>query len=331
MKKIKNILIVLIAIFGILTVLAFIFVSKDGDWIFPFFDLNIDLIVTITGTLGILLTFVSGNLENTKNIDVANFFKMLDYHNDNVKSLKVSKIDDKNIKVEGRRAFVIFKHQISELLKAVDEINFEMEDKYDKNQIFDIVYNCFFYGINKKWSNFSRKRFLNFQKEGERNLVESLEEKIENHEDKIGRANLTSVSSYYKNLYQAIKFIDESKYFSQKDKKKYIEILQAQLSSPELYVMYFYLLSSFGKEFKIYAIRYELIKDLPLDYISYKDSSEKLIEYNPKEFFPKMNFSEDLINTKRSKNGKLKKFFYNLRIIKYVQNLIQKKKKTKSY
>lgn len=297
LRNIKCILVIFIAIFGLLSLSAFfstsIWLRLGFENFGLFLNSNITLLVNITGTLGIIITFVSSSLENRKNVDVTNFFKIVDYHTENVRSLNISEIG-RTKKVEGRRAFVIFKQQIMELLKIVNDINSDLVEEFSNKEIADLVYTCFYYGINKKWVIFSRKHFSKFEKDDNSNFINKLEQKVEECQLKVGRTNLTSVSNYYNNFYQAIKFIDESKYLSQKDKYKYIEILTSQLSSPELYVLYFYLNSSFGIKCRNYTEKYQLLKNLPLNYINYINSKGVLKEYNPKEFFPKLIFEDEV-------------------------------------
>ena len=275
---------------------SFQFDTKLASEFGGFFGGFIGTMFTITSVLLILATLIKQNIENRKSQDGSNFFKMLDYHNENVKQLNISDIKPKKSekedkkkeyeKIKGRRAFVIFKLQLIELFKVVNRINNDLNLNYSKDQIADIVYISFYYGIDKDWTGFSKKKFANYERADE--LAEKLIEEKEKHIKKIGRTNQTSLSSYYRNLYNAVKLIDSDYYLSKNEKKQYVKILRAQLSNPELYVFFFDVISRFGKKWKEnnFIIKYELTKNIPLDYLG---------DYNPKDYFP-MEYEEDELN-----------------------------------
>ena len=95
---------------------------------------------------------------------------------------------------------------------------------------------------------------------------------------KLGRTNQTSLSAYFRNMYNLIKFVDNDKYLDKGEKKDLITIYRAQLSSPELYVLFFNLRSYFGKKWNNnkYVERYELLKNIPKDYCD---------GYNPEDYY----------------------------------------------
>ena len=173
---------------------SFQFDTKLASDFGSFFGGFIGTMFTITSVLLILVTLIKQNIENHKSQVGNNFFKMLDYHNENVKQLNISHItpnktekeNNKNKeyeKIEGRRAFVIFKLQLIELFKVVNRINSDLELNYSKDKIADIVYISFYYGIDKDWTDFSKKKLAGYERADE--LVEKLIEEKEKHEKKI--------------------------------------------------------------------------------------------------------------------------------------------------
>ena len=199
-----------------------------------FFGGFIGTMFTISSVLLILVTLIKQHIENRKNQIINNFFKMLDYHNENVKQLSVSHIDTtKTEKIEGRRAFVVFKIQISELFNVVNDVIDELEVSYAKADVADIVYTCFYYGIDKDWLEFSKNKLQRYERGNE--LAEMLLKTKENHTKKIGRTNQTSLSSYFRNLYNAVKLIDQDKSLTINEKKKFVKILRAQLSKNSIF------------------------------------------------------------------------------------------------
>lgn len=78
---------------------------------------------------------------------------------------------------------------------------------------------------------------------------------------KFHQKNQHRIGHYFRNLYTIIKFVDESDVES---KKLYTNIVRAQLSSYELFFLFYNCLSEMGKEkFKRLVEEYALLKNLP--------------------------------------------------------------------
>ena len=97
------------------------------------------------------------------------------------------------------------------------------------------------------------------------------------------RPNQNYLSVYFRNMYNAIKLIDNCKLFSEKEKIDYVKMLRAQLSNAELYILFFNVISRFGKKWveKDYITKYQLIQNLPSKYCD---------GYNPKDYFPEIKY-----------------------------------------
>jgi hypothetical protein len=252
-----------------------------------FFGGFIGTVFAISGTLLIFVTLISQNIDNTKTQIANQFFKMLDYHNENVRQLEISHIDpNKKDKSEGRRAFVIFKLQIRELIRVMDRINQNLQLNLNDRQIIDIVYISFFYGIDNEWENFTIDKLLRYNRNQE--ILDALLEAKNTERLKIGRTNQTSLSSYYRNMYRAINFIDSNKLLTKKEKYNYIKLLRSQLSNPELYVLFFNVISRFGTKWlrNNYIMKYKFLKNLPKNYCE---------RFDPHDYFP-MEYEEDELN-----------------------------------
>lgn len=87
-------------------------------------------------------------------------------------------------------------------------------------------------------------------------------------------------------MYNAIKIIDSTKLLDEREKKEYIKILRAQLSNAELYVLFFNLLSRFGKKWvnNEYVSKYEIIQNLPSKYCD---------GYDPKDYFDTIKYESE--------------------------------------
>jgi hypothetical protein len=86
-------------------------------------------------------------------------------------------------------------------------------------------------------------------------------------------------------MYNAIKLVHNDKFHSDEEKIDLIRVFRAQLSNPELYVLFFNLISRFGKKWNEngYIVKYEMLRNLPTDYCD---------GYNPRRYF-NISFEED--------------------------------------
>jgi hypothetical protein len=96
----------------------------------------------------------------------------------------------------------------------------------------------------------------------------------------VGRTNQTNLSTYFRNIFNLIKLIDKSPILNDEEKIDLIKIFRAQLSNPELYIIFYNLASRFGLRWRIktnqYVTKYKLIKNLPKNYCDC---------FDPKDYF----------------------------------------------
>ncbi|WP_263602744.1 putative phage abortive infection protein [Chryseobacterium sp. PET-29] len=301
-KFIKVIFILLSALFGTIGIISFFIIifnisyqfnnskiidpelaSKFGD----FFGGFIGTIFSIMSVLLLIYTILHQNREAQKSTLETNFFRMIDYHNQNVNQLKVSNLDRTRTDdfYEGRRAFVQFKIQIHRLFPIVREVITENNYEFTEEEVADIVYMIFFYGIEGSWISFIQDKLSRYAPI-HLELSAKIQTKIDLNPDlKCGRTNQTHLSTYFRNMYNAIKLVDSSKFLNQKEKEDLIKIYRAQLSNPELYILFFNILSRFGKKWikNKYIIKYNIIKNIPRNYCE---------DYEPNDYF-KMNYEDD--------------------------------------
>ena len=264
-----------------------------------FFQGLIGTIFGIAGALLIALTFLYQSLTNKKTQTERIFLTMLSYHRANVRNIRIKSYKEfakKNAdKVEGARAFVLFKLQLFEILRIVQDLNATLKLKLSTEKEINLAYMVFFYGIDKEWDSFTNVHLRGYGKDLldriEKERVKILKETGKN----IGRTNQTILSSYYRNMYNAIKFIDESIYLTQNEKYDYIKIYRAQLSNSELAVFVFNIQSNFGKKWKSYSKKgkdiphnliekYKLIKNIPAGYLQNYDHKKSFdMEYEDDE------------------------------------------------
>lgn len=247
--------------------------AEFGD----FFGGYVGVMFSVLSTLLLVYTVIDQFIERQKRWAIDNFYKMLEFHNNMVNQLSVSHIDaNKKERSDGRRAFVVFKIQINRLLKLIEDLDTEETWNLDNDQKLHIAYMIFYYGIDKSWLPFLQEKI---KEDIDSDILNKILEKIQENKDlKLGRTNQTSLSSYFRNMYNLIKLVDNDKYLSKQEKKNLITIYRAQLSNPELYVLFFNLRSYFGKKWntKGYIEKYEILKNIPKDYCD---------GYNPEDYY----------------------------------------------
>lgn len=303
MNKITKIIFVGLSIlFGIIGIVSFFLIVFNGSYNFndskviepdlaskfgDFFGGFIGTIFSILSVFLLIYTILHQNRENQKSSLETNFFRMIDYHNQNVTQIKISHLDSnrKDEISEGRRAFVQFKIQIHRLFEIVRLVNNEKNYTLNEKQIADIVYIIFYYGIDGSWVSFIEEKLSRYSPI-HLELAKEIQDKINlNPNLKYGRTNQTNLSTYFRNIYNAIKLIDNSKFLKQEEKQELIKIYRAQLSNPELYVLFFNVVSRFGKKWidNEYITKYQLLKNIPNNYCD---------GYIPNNYFP-MDYEDD--------------------------------------
>lgn len=249
-------------------------------------------VLTVESLLLVAYTILGQTCETAKTAIVNQFFKMLDYHQNNLQSISVKPLTEKNPlnstpPAVHRMAFVTLKIQFHYLLQEVSKINEDKKLKLTHEQLADISIVVFYYGMGDGWEQFILDK-LSVYGEASNIMVESLRIALANNpHGQLSRTNQTYLSSYFRNMYNAIRLIDESIYLKDYEKLHYVKILRAQLSNPELYVLFFNLLSRFGKKWKEkkYIEKYSFLTNLPLKYTD---------NYNPKTYF-RIEYEEDEI------------------------------------
>lgn len=258
--------------------------AKFGD----FFGGFVGTVFSITSTLLLIYTLLAQYIESSKNSTRDRFFKMLDFHNDNVRGLRIPSLETAKLNFieEGRRAFVVYKIQLKRLLESVSEVNSVLNANLTDAQKIDIAYICFYYGQSDTWINFIKEK-ISLHPCGDV-VAQMMLDKVNACPGlKLGRTNQTELSSYFRNMYNAIKIVDGDKFLTEKEKSDLIKIYRAQISNPELYVLFFNLVSRFGKKWieRAYIERYGVLTNLPRSYCD---------GYDPSVFFD-IQFEEDEI------------------------------------
>ena len=230
-------------------------------------------------------------IRDTRKRTLANlYYQMLDTQQKVIEDITVSQVryakDSAKVeKFKGRKAFVEYKIQISKLLAAIKEVNEAEHFNLSKNDIADIAYAVFFYGSAPTWKPFMMEMLRDYQ--DKERLVDAIISKLSAEKRYVlTRPNQNYLSVYFRNMYNAIKLIDQSKFLNDKEKSEYIKILRAQLSNAELYVLFFNVISRFGRKWIDGNLveKYQLVQNIPAKYCD---------GYEPKDYFPRIKFESD--------------------------------------
>lgn len=230
---------------------------------------------------------------DTKRTSLVNrFYKMLDYQEKLIKEMTVypvcmAKPNTTVLPVSGRKVFVEYKIQLKYLMKAVTEVSENLKLELTDPDVADIAYAVFYYGAATGWKEFMLE-YLKDYPDAEK-LVDNINTVLAGQKYRryfLGRTNQNYLSVYFRNIYNTIKIIDSTNLLSEGEKKGYIKILRAQLSNAELYVLFFNLLSRFGKKWitNEYVSKYEIIQNLPPKYCD---------GYDPKGYFDTIKYESE--------------------------------------
>lgn len=205
----------------------------------------------------VIITLIMQVRNQQKSSEIDRYFKMIDFYQIGISNITTTSLERKKDineppeKVQGRKAFAEMKLQLKKLLDLIKKIDDKEKFGYSKEDIAALAYLAFYYGVNDAWKNLLKQEMKDFAHHDE--LVEKMLDYIKTpsyNRYALGRTNQTDLSAYFRNIYNAIKFIDESNMLSDQEKYDYVKILRAQFSTPELYILFFNLLSPFGKKWK---------------------------------------------------------------------------------
>lgn len=247
--------------------------SKFGDFVGGF----IGTLFAFLSILVVAYSILKQTCENRKNNVKSMFFQMIDYHYKNLEQIEVRKPERRDVIEKGKRGFVAFKIQINRLLQELYTVNNTHQLQLNAHDIACIAYMVFYYGLSETWKEFFEEKIQCYDCR-ETIINELLKYSTKNPECRLCQANHTVLSAYFRNMYNAIKLIDCESAFNTKEKEELVKIYRAQLSNPELYVLFFNVISPFGKKWrdKKFIQKYRLLKNVPKGYLD---------GYDPKKYF----------------------------------------------
>lgn len=204
----------------------------------------------------------------------AKFFDLLRFHRDNVQQMTHRVPWSKEEKYyNGTRVFIEMKLQFVKLFKIV-------KDKVDKSKLVDdqdkektsiiISYLILYFGISKS----AREDLLNSLSAYDSTLIEEIIKEVYQIKTSYNPGvvyyggHQVRLGHYFRHMFLTVKFVDNTKFLSPKEKYNYVKILRTQLSQFELGIFLINSLS-IGKKWegKGFISKYKLVKNLPPNFI----------------------------------------------------------------
>lgn len=157
--------------------------------------------------------------------------------------------------IEGNRAFRRIAEEFKELLKIYGYD--ESADILERQKAINFVYNCVFFGSHSDGLTILKAKFSNKNNELEGKMKTFLEadgdansfvgrKAVYNETIKYYGGHARRLGHYFRNIYQAVKYVDEQKFLTPKQKYDYVTILRAQMSVYEQEVFFYNSLSDLG-------------------------------------------------------------------------------------
>ncbi|HAY3535185.1 putative phage abortive infection protein [Elizabethkingia meningoseptica] len=246
----------------------------------------------LIGITAAFITFLAFYIQYVANKQITNqfkiqqfesqFYEMLRLHKENVNEIQIDQIElisnrtasgihsnwEKNLKnISGRDVFIYFSNELEIAYKTIFKII------KNEKESFDEAYKIFFNGLENTDKYY--RQLLTVKKQHESEFIERTNkakpidkiddiqvitkyELFEGHENKLGH--------YYRHLYHTVKFVAnyDSKIVDYKNKRKYLQLLRAQLSNYEQLMLFYNWASGYGKEWELnkYFSDYRMIHNL---------------------------------------------------------------------
>lgn len=239
--------------------------SNFGD----FFGGFLGTIFSGISLLFLAYTYKTSQEEKRKERIRENFFRLVDAHTARVNRIKVKVRKTRRSKFpqyeDGEYAFVQIKLSIHSIY---GELSKKQYNKYFSSTIpkpvaiYGTAYTLVFFGIDKRWKKELEKELIYIKETERSDFIDILSSRLK---PSVILTMQTALSSYYRNMYRAIKLVDDCNNFTDQEKYDLISIYRAQLSNPELYILACSLMSRFGKKWieEDYICKYRLLNGLP--------------------------------------------------------------------
>ena len=188
------------------------------------------------------------NLENQ-------FYEMLKIHCDNVKNLHAESLCTDLITGNQSQKTVNAQDFCRCLLEEFDLIYSKIYESEKTGDIFNKAYHTFFFGIDstaKELKKETAEAIRNFVSQNSNTLVWQNHPKLIPVKDSLFMGRMDQLVSYYRHLFLMVKTVAQfnDELFPYKDKRQFLRILRAQLSSAEQILLYYNWKSGCGEKWE---------------------------------------------------------------------------------
>ncbi|WP_028973254.1 putative phage abortive infection protein [Spirochaeta cellobiosiphila] len=243
------------------------FITFSGKFDFeliPIFSSLFSGLVGTTGTIAsaLFVATVFVNQRSSQEIEKIEtlYFKLLDFHRDNLNRIKISNYErSKNKKLVGTAALANMKEQlencISLLTRNIDYLF--IKEKLSDQIIYDIGFQLMYFGrITKIDSQ------IKLDDQFESRIMHEITRYEQEYNWDLSRSCSASLGSYFRNMYEAVNVIEQSEYLSEGEKSEYVNILRTQLSIDEQILLFYYSNTDIGQNWKNIINKYNLSSEV---------------------------------------------------------------------
>lgn len=183
------------------------------------------------------------------------FYEMLKIHCDNVKSLHAESSYTSFKSEHPVRKAAEGREYFNSLLEEVNLIFSKIYESEKTEDIFKKVYRTFFFGIDstsKELKEETVEKFRNFVFQNSNTLIWQNHPKLIPIKDSLFMGRMDQLVPYYRHLFLLVKTVVQSdnKLFTYDEKRQFLRILRAQLSSAEQTLLYYNWKSGCGEQWE---------------------------------------------------------------------------------
>lgn len=189
------------------------------------------------------------------------YFKYIDYHRENVNQLKYRDPKSKEEKYWlGNQVFTVIYYEIKTLLgEYCNSDEFSNLDGSKKKEIINFIYHCVFYGagsdgldsIARRFPDNCTEEFTKIYFVNRAAAYHGSDLETSKGSPKYYSGHVRHLGQYYRNLYQAVKYVDKQAFLSESQKYEYVTMLRAQVSVHEQLVFFFNAISELGASWEL--------------------------------------------------------------------------------
>lgn len=188
---------------------------------------NIEYMVPFIAIAATILTFLAFLIQHQANVQLSNdnkkqqlerqFYEMLRNHQEKIEKMSILKRDPNNggcFEVRGCEIFKVLNEEFSFIYRITKDYKRDIPP-------FEYAYNIFFFGKEK----LPEKDKMKIEELGNQQLI------VPPFAFATGHVHL--FDPYYRRLYCLVRFIANSNFFSEDEKKDYLKIVRAQMTADE--------------------------------------------------------------------------------------------------